>query len=97
MICFLLVAVFAIIRSLSGNTSLVPLLEDTQFSIVALDGTTHSFIYAEAESIVLFDNFRTFDRGELVEGSETRRICSGTYRNEEFGEYQLHAMKKLNN
>lgn len=96
-ICVIFVAAFVVIRGVSGEKTFVPLLEETRFSIVALDGTTHSFVYAEADSIELFDDFRSFDRGVPVNAAETRRLISGTYRNAEFGEYQLHAVKKLNN
>ncbi len=96
-ISLILVIAFVVIRGVSGEKTLVPLLEETQFSIVALDGTTQSFVYAEAVSIELFSDFQSFDRGEPVKATENRRFFSGIYRNAEFGEYQLHATKKLNN
>lgn len=91
----LVVVAIAIFNGVRGQQTLMPLLEETQFSIVDLDGNTHSFSYADAELIELRNDFQSFDRGEKLEGTETRRCYSGTYQNEEFGEYQLHAMANL--
>lgn len=91
----LVIVAVAIFNGVRGQRTLMPLLEETQFSIVDLDGNTHSFSYADAELIELRNDFQSFDRGEKLEGTETRRCYSGTYQNEEFGEYQLHAMANL--
>ena len=91
----LVVAAIAVFNGIRGQRTLMPLLEETQFSIVDLNGVTHSFSYADAERIELRSDFQSFDRGEKIEGTETRRCYSGTYRNKEFGEYQLHAMANL--
>lgn len=90
------VVAFVIFTSFRGQQTLLPLLEETQFSIVDLSGVTHSFSYADAELIELRDDFQSFDRGEKLSGTETRNCYSGTYQNDEFGEYQLHAMANLN-
>ena len=100
-ICLLIVGFFLLtkntFRGYSAYGGFSPVLEETQFGIVGLDGETHSFVYAEAESIELRDDLKTFDKGEKVSGEETRRACSGVYRNAEFGEYQLHVLSKLKN
>ena len=76
---------------------LKPVLEETQFGITGLDGMTHTFVYAESD-ITLHDGLKGFlktDKGETVEAEETKRVCSGVYRNAEFGEYQLHVQTRL--
>ena len=99
-ICLVIIVVFLCTKNsfgLGGYGGFAPALEETRFGITALDGTTHYFTYTEAESIELRDDMKTFDRGEKIEGDETRRACSGIYRNSEFGEYQLYVQTKLNN
>ena len=100
-ICLLIVGFFLLTKNsfkgFSGYGGFSPVLEETQFGIVGLDGETHTFVYAEADSIELRSDLKTFQKGQKISGEETRRACSGVYRNEEFGEYQLHVLSKLNN
>ena len=102
-ICLLIVGVFLLFRNTSlgqrfGNYGgLSPVLEETQFGITGLDGVTHTFVYADSD-IELYEGLKDFlatQKGELVEGQETRQVLSGTYRNDAFGEYQLHVQTKL--
>ncbi len=101
-ICLVIVAVFLISRNgfglgLGSYGGLAPVLEETRFGITGLDGVTHFFTYADADSIELYEDLKSFDFGEKVEGQENRQVRSGTYRNSEFGEYQLHVQTKLHN
>ena len=107
-VCLLIVGVFMLIRDtefgknvlgLGGYDGLAPVLEEKQFGITGLDGVTHTFVYAESE-LELRDGLKDYlasEKGELVAGEETKRVCSGTYRNDAFGEYQLHVQTKLSN
>ncbi len=111
-VCLLIVGVFMLIRDtefgknlgknvlgLGGYDGLDPVLEEKQLGITGLDGGTHTFVYAEWE-LELRDNLKEYlasEKGELVAGEETKRVCSGTYRNDAFGEYQLHVQIKLSN
>ena len=100
-IVFLLIIGFFLLARNSlglGNFGgLTPVLEETRFGITDLNGETHFFTYRDAESIELRDDLKNFDQGEMVDGKENRQVLSGTFRNSEFGEYQLHIEKKLNN
>jgi len=100
-ICLLIVGFFLLTKNtfkgFSGYGGFSPVLEETQFGIVGLDGETHTFVYAEADSIELRSDLKTFDKGVKVSGDETRRACSGVYRNAEFGDYQLHILSNLKN
>ncbi len=101
-VCVLIVGFFLLTRNsfglgLGNYGGMAPVLEETRFGITALDGTTHFFTYADADSIELFDDLKSFDRGEEVEAKQNRQVTSGTYRNSEFGEYQLHVQNKLSN
>ena len=103
-ICLLIVGFFLLTKDrfnlgvgLGGYGGLAPVLEETRFGITGLDGNTHFFTYVDADSIELHDDLQSFDRGEKVEGKENRQTVSGTYRNSEFGEYQLHIQTKLHN
>ena len=102
-VCLLTVGVFLLVRNtgwgqtLGSYGGLSPVLEEKQFGIIGLDGVTHTFVYAESE-IELHDDLKDFlakEKGELLEGNETRQTYSGTYRNAAFGEYQLHVQVKL--
>lgn len=102
-VCLLIVGVFLIFRDKTGSflglggAGLEPVLEETRFGITDTEGKTHFFGYAEAESIELFSDLKSFDKGEQVDGTATRSLCSGTWRNSAFGEYQLHVQTKLKN
>lgn len=98
-ICLLIVGFFLLTKNSLGLGSyggLAPQLEETRFGITGLDGSTHYFTYVDADSIELHDDLKSFDTGEKVEGQENRATLSGIYRNDAFGEYQLHIQKKLN-
>ena len=85
---------FAVGDSYGG---LRPVLEEKQFGITGLDGVTHTFVYVDSE-MELHDDLSDYlanEKGELIEGSENKRVYSGTYRNDAFGEYQLHVQIKL--
>ena len=108
-ICLVIVGVFLLTKDFLGLPKdflgfgdsfggLKPVLEETQFGVTGLDGVTHTFVYAEADSIELHDDLKDFlaeRKGSLVEGDETRTTLSGTYHNDEYGDYQLHVMTKL--
>lgn len=97
-ICVVIVVVFLLTKNNLGLGSyggMVPTLEETRFGITDLAGVEHFFTYKDADSIELFNDLKSFDRGELVEGTERRGVTSGTFRNSAFGEYQLHVMNKL--
>ena len=97
-VCLLIVGVFLLVRGKLGlgNTGGLSIdLEETRCGITDLEGTTHYFTYDDAESIELCDGLKSFDRGELLSGTENSRVCSGTFRNAEFGDYQLHVQLKL--
>ena len=99
-ICLLVVGFFMLTKNsfnLGGYAGILPTLEETRFGITDLAGKDHFFTYKDADSIELFDDLKSFDKGELVEGTEKRTVTSGTFRNSEFGEYELHVQTKLHN
>ncbi len=99
-VCLLIVGFFLLTKNslgLGNYGGLTPVLEETRFGITDLNGETHFFSYRDADSIELRDDLKSFDKGEMLDGKENRQVISGTFRNSEFGEYQLHIQKKLNN
>lgn len=98
-ICLLIVGFFLLTKNslglgLGNYGGLAPVLEETRFGITDLDGTTHFFNYDDSD-IEMRSGLKDFDKGEQLDGKTNRQVCSGTYRNSEFGEYQLHAQMKL--
>lgn len=91
----LFIVIFAICSSFGGQKTLIPLLEETKFSMTDLEGNVHSFAYADIKNIELRKGLSNFNRGELIDGIETRTYFSGTYSNDEFGEYQLLVKRKI--
>lgn len=78
---------------------LAPVLEETRFGITGLDGVTHTFVYVDSD-ITLHEDLKDYlstRKGEIVEAQETRKVCSGVYHNEEFGDYQLHVQTRYDN
>ena len=103
-ICVVIVGVFLLMRNtglgqrLGYYGGLSPVLEEKQFGITGLDGVTHTFVYADSD-IELYEGLKEFlntQKGETVDAQETRQVYSGTYRNDAFGEYQLHVQIRLN-
>ena len=110
-VCLLIVGAFLLIRNTElgktlgkngfggGYDGLSPVLEETQFGITGLDGVTHTFVYVDSD-MELREGLKDFldrEKGERVAGEETKRVCSGLYHNEAFGDYQLHVQTRLNN
>ena len=100
-ICLLIVGFFLLTKNSFGIADSYggfrPVLEEKQFGITGLDGVTHSFVYVDSET-ELHDDLKDFlanRKGEKLEGTETKRACSGTYHNDEYGDYQLHVQSKL--
>ena len=99
-VCLLIVGFFLLTKNslgLGNYGGLTPVLEETRFGITDLNGETHFFSYRDADSIELRDDLKSFDRGEMLDGKENRSVISGTFRNSEFGEYELHVLTKLHN
>jgi len=96
-ICAIIILAVLFYRESTDTREIGPVLGETQFSVVAMDGEEHTFVYAETESIELLDNLEEFDRGTMISGNESRRCVSGTFQNEAFGEYELHTLTKLDN
>ena len=94
-ICAFIILGFLFYRESTDTREIGPVLGETQFSVVAMDGEQHTFVYAETESIELLDNLDEFDRGTMIGGNESKRCVSGTFQNEQFGEYELHVLTKL--
>ena len=97
-ICVIIILGFLLYKEVRGEetTAVTPRLGETEFTLIALDGTEHRFVYDELDSIELHDDLQSFDRGTLVRGNEAKRCVSGRYTNDAFGEYELHIMTKLN-
>ena len=104
-VCLLIVGFFLLTKNslglgLGSYGGMAPVLEESGFGVTGLDGTTHSFTYADAESVELRDDLSAFlqnEKGTLVEGKEQRRVISGLFRNDAFGDYQLHVQTQLHN
>ena len=98
-VCLLIVGFFLLTKNGLG-LGLTPVLEETRFGVTGVDGTTHFFTYSEVESIELrsdLSNFLQNEKGTLVEGKDQKRVCSGLFHNDAFGDYQLHVQTQLHN
>ena len=104
-VCLLIVGFFLLTKNglglgLGGYGGLAPVLEETRFGVTGVDGTTHFFTYSEVESIELRSDLSDFlrnEKGTLVEGKDQKRVCSGLFHNDAFGDYQLHVQTQLHN
>ncbi|MCC8066204.1 MAG: hypothetical protein LIO94_03760 [Clostridiales bacterium] len=93
-ILFLLIVVFGYLiffrNSLSESVYIEPGEDSILINSYTEDEITVS--YADITRITLTDEV---DFGTLVEGSDDRRVRSGVWENEEWGEYYLFALKKV--
>ncbi len=70
---------------------------ETQVGVIDAAGNVHTVVYSDIRSITLRSDLKEFKQGEMISGEETWNIRSGTFRNSEFGEYELHVMHRLHN
>lgn len=71
--------------------------EETHMTVVGIDGTEHVLVFSQLESVELFTGLEEFDRGEQLSGETAKTVTSGQFRNDAYGEYELHVMNKLDN
>ena len=95
-IIFLAILIIGVLlyREISADKESATEIGRDSIKITAADGVKHEIPFDEVESAELFDDFSTFDVGELVSGGETRKAISAIYRNEELGEYALFVTPK---
>lgn len=72
----------------SSNDTVALQVKETDFRICADDGTAYSIAYAEVMDVTCAENV---EFGSCVEGTETRSVKSGRWRNQSWGEYFLCA------
>lgn len=68
---------------------------EDSFGVTTLENQTIAFLLTDIESVEYHDDFASFDRGTMQSGSDSSSCYSGTYVNDTFGEYQLHANMKV--
>lgn len=98
-ICLIIIVV-ALLYQESRDTRGISLrlsTEETQVTVVGVDGTEHTLVFSQLESVELFTELEEFDRGEQLSGEATKTLTSGQFRNDAYGEYALHVMNKLHN
>lgn len=84
---------FGTLFALKGNTgSVTAQVNESLLGVIGTYGDTTFIKLDEINEFLLVD---VIEKGEKVEGEETDNTCSGVYKNEEFGEYTLHAYMDL--
>lgn len=98
-ICAVIVVVVLLFQNSHNNGAISVLLseDDTQLAVVGVDGTEHVLVYSELESVELLSGLSDFVRGEQLSGETRETITSGRFRNDAYGEYELHVTNKLDN
>ena len=71
--------------------------EETELTVVGADAAAHVLVFSALESVELFPDLENLDRGEQLDGEDTKTVTSGRFRNAAYGEYALHVMNKLHN
>lgn len=66
-------------------------MDDNSFGVVTANSETIAFLLSDIESVEFHENLSAFDRGTMQSGADSSSCYSGTYVNDAFGEYQLHA------
>ena len=95
--CILFVVGVMFYREIAEDNSAHMVIGANAISITAADESKREVAFDEIESVALHDDFSDFDKGELVTGNEARTGISGTFRNEQFGEYGLYVTPKYKN
>lgn len=71
-------------------------MDDKTFALTTAENEAIAFSLTAVNSVEFGSDLSAFDRGSLQSGTETSACCSGSYRNDAFGEYQLHVNLKVN-
>ncbi len=93
-ICALVIVAVILAKDAIVGGDFSPVLGETEFSIMLPSGEQRTIVYEELESLE-YREIDSIDRGELVEGEEGRRCWSGVYHNEEYGEYEMYVLSRL--
>lgn len=94
-VCLVIVAVVLVLRLRFGGPVISVSPEENGLLVVAADGTEHLLEFEKLESVELCHDLAQFHRGDQLSGETGRSVASGRFRNEEFGEYELHVMEEL--
>lgn len=96
-ICLVIIVVVLLFRIGRGGqtVSLFWSEDNTQLTVTGVDGTEHMLVFSELESVELHHGLADFDRGEQCSGEMTKTVTSGRFRNDAYGEYELHVMNDL--
>lgn len=85
---FILILFFGSLLAIRGNSGSVTVqVNDTMLGVLGSYGDASFIPLEEIEELQLIENL---DVGIQIEGETTDNTHSGTYQNEEFGEYILH-------
>ncbi len=91
------VALIAVLLLLSwfyqGGITASLQVNETNFEICADDGTSYLIAYGEVTGVFYAENV---EFGTCIEGTDSRSVRSGCWRNEDWGEYFLCADKSVN-
>ena len=80
------------IQALTGSRGFVTTEINDQY--LGVDGTYGDPVFLELTTISDVRLEETFDFGTCIEGEETKNTVSGTYSNDEFDSYTVHAYLK---
>lgn len=95
LICVAILVAFFLFNLFSGSKTVTLVTGQDTFGVITPDGETVTYAYTDVESMELGTDLGSFARGDMVHGRETKTCWSGTYKNVEFGEYQLHVDPRL--
>ena len=84
------VSVLSFINGPSGNDFRI---EEEQFVITGYDQTVLTIAYDDISHLEYLDSLPDF--GEAVSVAENGKVLSGTYKNEAYGEYQVHVDTRI--
>lgn len=82
---------FGTLFALKGDTGAVTVQVDGNAKMLGVLGTYGDPCFIFMDDIDEFWLTDDLDAGTMIEGEETKNTVSGRFRNDEFGEYTLHA------
>lgn len=90
-----IIVIFLIYSLFFQKPNIEAAMDDQAFGLVTLNDETIAFYLTEVQSVELGDDLSAFDKGDFQAGTEESTCCSGTYRNDAYGEYELHVNLKV--
>ena len=88
-LCIVIVIVVMLYRENTSSQMTKVMFSQEGITLSCTEEDSCTIMFDQFTSVELYSKFSSFDKGEMLRGTDTHSTCTGVFRNEEFGEYYL--------